>query len=134
MGARHKSEKGSKLNISENVGGANCPCRASTEGRWAGHCVLPTPFVRLAFTQKSMCHTWHSIMFLFIPEIPQLSYVFYYQYLLYNYYSNSNALVSVSVAMRRHHDHRNAYKDTYVIGAALLVQSVNPLLSTWQAW
>jgi hypothetical protein len=43
-------------------------------------------------------------------------------------------LIQCSVAVRRHHDHDNSYKEKYVIGAGLQFHSFSPLLSWQEAW
>jgi hypothetical protein len=41
-------------------------------------------------------------------------------------------LVRVPIAMKRHHDQSNSYKENHLIGAGLQVQRISSLSSRWE--
>ena len=44
-----------------------------------------------------------------------------------------SCLSQCSIAMKRHRDHSNSYKEKHLTGAGLQVQRFSPLLSWWEA-
>ena len=45
-----------------------------------------------------------------------------------------NVLVRVAIAVNRHQDHGNSYKEKYLIGAGFQFQRFSPLSPWWEAW
>ena len=43
-------------------------------------------------------------------------------------------LVRVSIAMKRHHDQGNSYKEKHLIGAGLQYRGLSPSSLWWEAW
>jgi hypothetical protein len=45
-----------------------------------------------------------------------------------------NVLVRVAIAVNRHQDHGNSYKEKYLIGPGFQFQRFGPLSPWWEAW
>ena len=45
-----------------------------------------------------------------------------------------HVLIRLSIAMKRHHDHGNSYKEKHLIGSGFQFHRFSPLSSWWEVW